>query len=206
MKARESAQEPSTPHPERTGIERAVRAFLLYVLVPFWMLPGFGDYVCHRRAKIEDTSGTHEALTHVLMIASTGAGIGAGLIFEINEGVLAVMAAAAVAHEAIVLWDVGYAVKRRPPSATEQHFHSFLEVLPFTALAFVACLHPAEASNVMRWKVTPERAALRPKRIPESPTYVAAIVAAGTILLALPYLEEVVRCFKVDRTFLPRND
>ena len=36
----------------------------------------------------------------------------------------------------------GYATQLRPPSAAEQHLHSFLEVLPFATLAFTGCLLP----------------------------------------------------------------
>jgi hypothetical protein len=48
---------------------RAMQAYLLYVLMPLWTIPGFGDYLCHRRAKIESTSGTQESITHSLMMA-----------------------------------------------------------------------------------------------------------------------------------------
>ena len=85
------------------------------------MIPGLGDYLCHRASKIERTSGTHESLTHMLMISTTGVGIMAGLLFEVNELVLAIMTAAAVAHEAIVIWTSGTrrtCGANRPPSST----------------------------------------------------------------------------------------
>jgi hypothetical protein len=43
---------------------RAMQVYQLYVLLPLWTIPGFGDYLCHRRSKIESTSGTQESITH----------------------------------------------------------------------------------------------------------------------------------------------
>jgi len=130
-------------------VEKTSRTFLTGVLLPAWMLAGFGDYLCHRASKIERTSGTHESLTHLVMLASAGMGLTAALFCELNETVLAIMTASAVAHEAIVLWDVRYAAALRPPSCTEQHLHSVLEVVPFTGLAFTMCLHPDDLAVML---------------------------------------------------------
>ena len=186
-------------------IEIATHNFIAHVLVPFWMLPGLGDYICHRRSRIEQTSGTHESLTHILMISSTGVGVMTGLFFEINDSALLIMAASALFHEAIVFWDVAYAQKLRPPSSVEQHIHSFLEVLPFTALASMSCLHPRAATKLFRWDSPIRRFRLERKRKKESPAYIASVIILGTFALALPYAEEFIRCFKVDRTLLPRG-
>jgi hypothetical protein len=47
----------------RNDVEEATRRFMNFVLLPLWLVPGFADYWCHRVAKIEETSGTHESLT-----------------------------------------------------------------------------------------------------------------------------------------------
>jgi hypothetical protein len=200
--------EPSDPHDgaESDGaVAAAARRFINFVLVPAWLVWGLADYACHRRSDIEHTSGTHESLTHVLMISTSGVGIMAGMFFEVNGLVLSIMATSALAHEAIVLWDVGYAVKLRPPSATEQHVHSFLEVLPFTALAVQLCLNPQDVAALLDPAKRAEQLRLKPKRDPRAYAYDAAIVALATITLAIPYAEEFVRCFRVDHTLLPRN-
>ena len=167
------------------------------------MIWGFADYVCHRRSDIEHTSGTHESLTHVLMIATTGVGVTAAMFFEVNGLVLAVMAASTLTHELIVLWDVGYAVKLRPPSATEQHVHSFLEVLPFTGLAVSVCLNPADALAMLHADTRGAQLRLTPKRNSSAPLYNATIIALVTVTLVIPYAEEFVRCLRVDHTLLP---
>lgn len=186
-----------------TLVAATSRRALNFVLLPSWMVWGLADYVCHRRSNIEHTSGTHESLTHLLMITSTGIGVMTAMFFEVNGLVLAIMAASTLAHECIVLWDVGYAAKMRPPSATEQHVHSFLEVLPFTGLAISVCLNPTDAAALFDPITRADQLRLTPKRHPAAPAYNAAIIALVTLTLVIPYVEEFVRCFRVDHTLLP---
>ena len=184
------------------SIEKAGRRFLLYVLLPFWFIPGIGDYLWHRKTKIEETSGTHESLTHSLMMALLGGPTMMGFFFEADAGLIAMMMAAALAHEAVVLWDVAYATGRRETPPGEQHMHSFLEVLPFTQVAFVACLHPKQTAALFgrgdekpRWK-------LRFK--PRAPVgYIIGMTMAITLFVGLPYAEEFVRCYRHDHTLAP---
>ena len=61
-----------------------MQVYLLYVLTTLWNIPGFGDYLCHRRAKIESTSGTQESITHSLMMASVAVPELQALLFETN--------------------------------------------------------------------------------------------------------------------------
>jgi hypothetical protein len=185
------------------GIARATQAFLLYVALPAWAIPGFADWLCHRRSKIERTSGTHESLTHALMMTAIGVPSLMALLLEINASTLVALTAGCALHEAIVVWDVAYAADRREVTTTEQHVHSFLEVLPFMSLSFVLCLHwdqvlglfgkgPSRPSFAIRWKDNPIH-----------PLYLGAIGTLLTGLVGLPYAEELVRCYRVDRTFLP---
>jgi hypothetical protein len=177
----------------------------MYALLPAWLVAGFADYICHRRSKIELTSGTHESLTHLLMLASAGAGVAASLYCKVNETVLAIMTASAVTHEVIVWWDVGYAAALRPPSATEQHIHSFLEVLPFTALAFQACLNPDDLAVLAGRGSRPPTWRLEPKAEPAVPLVSTGVMAAAALLLVVPHLEEFLRCYRVDHTLLPHK-
>ena len=199
----------SAPHDETTATEpdalvgAASRRFINFVLLPAWMAWGFADYVCHRRADIEHTSGTHESLTHGLMIATTGVGIVSAMLFEVNGLVLMIMAASTLTHEAVVLWDVGYASKTRPPSATEQHVHSFLEVLPFTGLAVSVCLNSRDAADLFDPVKRREQLRFKLKTDPRVPLYDAVICALVTVTLVIPYAEEFVRCLRVDHTLLP---
>jgi hypothetical protein len=183
---------------------RAMQAYLLYVLLPIWTIPGFGDYVCHRRTKIESTSGTQESITHSLMMASIGVPAILALLFETNALTLTVGAGALVFHELVVLWDVAYAAQRRYVSVTEQHFHSFLEVLPFTTFSFLLCVRADQALAIVRVGGEKPDFRLRWKAEPPPPVYVVGLLAAITVSIALPYAEELLRCIKVNPSPLPR--
>ncbi len=181
----------------------ALRRALLYGLMPFWVLPGLLDWALHRRAKIERNAGTHESLTHVLMTNIIGVPITAALLCDINALVLTSMIAGAFAHEAVVVWDVGYAYGRREVSPLEQHTHSFLEVLPFAATTLAICLKPTQFAAIFGRGGEPARWHLAPKDPPLSTRYVLTILGCVAGLVVLPYIEEFVRCYRTDHTLAP---
>ncbi|MGC2632670.1 MAG: hypothetical protein WA215_00515 [Candidatus Cybelea sp.] len=183
---------------------QATQAYLLYVLMPLWTIPGFGDYLCHRRAKIETTSGTQESITHSLMMASVAVPALQALLFETNALTLVVGAGALIFHELVVIWDVAYAAPRRPVSVTEQHFHSFLEVLPFATLSFLLCLRADQALALVGLTDEKPDFALRFKAEPPPRAYVAGLLALITLSIGIPYGEELLRCMRVNPSPLPR--
>jgi hypothetical protein len=186
------------------GVALATQVYLLGVLLPLWVIPGFGDWVCHRSSKIEQTSGTHESLTHSLMMTSVGIPALMALVLEINASTIAALTAGFFTHEIIVIWDVAYAADRRHVSTTEQHFHSFLEVLPFMSLSFIACQHWDEVLGMLHIGTTTPHFELRLK---EKPVPAPLLVGALTLLtatIAIPYAEELIRCWRQDHTLLPR--
>jgi hypothetical protein len=180
---------------ESTEAQRVLEA-----LVPIWALPGLFDYVCHRRSKIERTSGTHESMTHLLMSAASGFPVLLSLLCETTPSVALASIAAVAVHEAIVLWDVGYANPLRTVSPAEQHVHAFLEVLPFTMLALNASAHPAAYDDLRAgWPLRFKR-----RRRPPGAAYFALVAALG-VTSACAYAEEFVRCYRVDRTIAPHR-
>jgi hypothetical protein len=183
---------------------QAMQAYLLYVLLPLWTIPGFGDYLCHRRAKIESTSGTQESITHSLMMASVAVPAIQALLFEINALTLVVGAGALAFHELVVIWDVAYAAPRRHVSVTEQHLHSFLEVLPFTTLSFLLCLRADQTLAILGLSDQKPDFSLRFKAEPPPPAYVTGLLALITLSIGLPYAEELLRCMRVNPSPLPR--
>jgi hypothetical protein len=113
----------------KVGVEQTMRRYLLYFLMPLWMGAGLLDWYHHRRTKIEETAGTHESMIHLLMMGEIGLPIMIGLFIDVNALVLALMIVAFLAHEATAYWDVAYAASRREVTPSEQHVHSFLDVL-----------------------------------------------------------------------------
>jgi len=114
--------------------------YLMYVILPLWLLVGIADWLCHWKSHIETTSGIKESLIH-LMLAEVGIPMLMGLFLEINGLVFLVVIVAWILHEATAHWDLRYALPRRAVTPTEQHVHNYLGAIPFMALSFILLLH-----------------------------------------------------------------
>jgi hypothetical protein len=185
----------------------ATTRYLLYGLLPSWFLPGLADWVMHRRTRIEDTAGTKESLIHSLMMAEVGVPIALTLRYEINPLLLSVQLGGAAVHEATALWDVRTAVRsEREVRPIEQHIHSFLESLPFAALASLMCLHSDQVTSLLNGgRSDPDAWRLVPRRRPLSRGYLAGIAAAIGTCVLLPYGEELLRCRRAARARRKRS-
>ena len=173
------------------GADEVLRGMLMYFILPLWLAAGFADYLCHRAAHIEKTSGWKESILHLAQFAEMAVPVLAALFLEITSGVILVMRAFLVLHEATAIWDVRYASAMREVSPTEQHVHSFLEMLPLTGLLLVVALHwPAFAA--LFGYGTPDFS-FRLKLAPLPLTYIVAMLALTALLEVLPYLEELIR-------------
>ncbi|MET7703814.1 diguanylate cyclase [Streptomyces sp. NPDC005485] len=175
--------------------------YLLYGLLPSWFVPGLADWLMHRRTRIEDTSGTKESLIHALMMTEVGIPIALTLRYEVNPLLLSVQLGGAAVHEATALWDVRTAVhSEREVKPIEQHIHSFLESLPFAALAALMCLHSDQVKSLARGGSSdPDAWRLVPRRPQLSRGYLAGIAAAIGTCVLLPYGEELLRCGRAAR-------
>ena len=187
------------------AVDIALRRYLLYVVVPLWYVPGLADWWWHRQTKIEETSGTHESMTHAIMMTVVGVPLLAGLLFEINALVLTMMIAGYVLHEGVTYWDVNYAKNLREVPTVEQHTHSFLEMLPFMAASMSICLKPKQFAAIFGRGDEPARWKLELKDPPLTARYVLGVLAGTFAFVILPYGEEFVRCFRHDRTLKPHH-
>ncbi|MFF7727073.1 diguanylate cyclase [Streptomyces sp. NPDC008001] len=183
-----------------TTVEDTNRRFLLYGVLPMWVVPAVSDWWMHKRTRIEHTSGVKESAVHALMMTEAGIPVAMGLLAKINPLVLSVMGGAAVAHGATALYDVSLATAEREVRPLEQHIHSFLEVLPLSALAFTACLHADEARALLRGGRGPRDWKLLPKDNPLPAKYLAALGAVICAGVLLPYGEEMSRCLRARRS------
>jgi hypothetical protein len=114
---------------------------------------------------------------------------------------LTVQLGGASVHEATALWDARTTVRSdREVTPLEQHIHSFLESLPFGALAALMSLHADQVRALLRgggghrdaWRPVP-------RRRPLSPGCLACVAAAIGTCVALPYGEELLRCVRAGR-------
>jgi hypothetical protein len=185
---------------------KSAERYLMYLIVPGWALAGALDWVWHKQTKIETTSGPKESMMHLLMMAEAGIPVLAGLFLEVNPGLLALMSAGMIAHQATVMWDVAYTVSRRKIPAREQHTHTFMETLPFDVLAVFCCLHPEEFRSMLGLGARKPNFSLRLKRPALPVPQIAAIFGALTLFVALPHVEEFVRCWRAYRRGLTGVD
>jgi hypothetical protein len=173
-----------------------VRLLLLWFIMPVWFLAGFADYLCHRATGIAQTSGWKESVLHLVMFAEIAVPLLMCLFFEINALVFAVMIVAFLLHEATALWDVSFAVTRRAVTPIEQHVHSFLEMIPLMAGAFVAVLHWPQLLALFGLGNEAARFFLTLKSDPLPIGYIVAALGAALAFELLPYLEELLRGLK----------
>lgn len=167
---------------------------ILYFFIPLWIVVGFGDWLFHRLTKISETSGIKESLLHFLMLGEIGIPLLMGLLLEINALVLAVMILGFLAHEATVLWDLRYAADKRNILPGEQIIHSFQELLPLMMLVLIVFLHWDQFIALISMNGT-AIFQFQMKQEPLPPSYLAIVLASTGLMIALPYMEELWRCY-----------
>ncbi|MEQ8398681.1 hypothetical protein [Thalassobaculum sp.] len=180
-------------------VETATRLYLLYVVMPIWLVAGFADYLCHRASRIAETSGWKESAIHILMLVQAGTPVLLGLLLDVNALVIAVMIAAFVLHEVTAHWDLAYAWRRREITPTEQHVHNYLAVIPFMAMSLVLVLHWPQALALIGLGQEQADWAVRFKAEPLPVEYVAGVLSAIAVFEILPYAEELLRGIRARR-------
>src|SRR5215203_21733 len=171
--------------------DEILRALLMYFVLPVWLAAGFADYLCHRAAHIEHTSGWKESLLHLLQFAEMALPILAALFLEINTGIILLMIVCLILHQVTAMWDVSYAAQSREVKPTEQHVHSVLEMMPLTGLLMVIALHWQAFIALFGFAPASFGLALKPQPLPW--LYVATMMGLTLLFEVLPYLEELVR-------------
>ena len=174
-------------------MERLALIYLLfYVVFTLWILAGLADWLCHRRAHIEHSSGLKESLIHSLMLGEIAIPVLLGLFFGITPAILLFMLGCFILHEVTALWDVHIASSQRTVTPIEQHIHSFLEILPLCALLLVCALHWEAVSAIPNPSSFPIKG-LQLKANPIPLSYLLPLLTALVLLLALPFGEELLR-------------
>lgn len=179
-----------------TDVKSTSERYVLFVLLPLWVVPGFVDWCWHKHTDIENTAGLKESLIHSLMMTEVGLPVVMSLLFEVNPLLLSIMAGAVVAHTATAVWDVRLAVVHREVKTGEQHTHSFMEVLPFMGMAFATCLHGSAMRKLLTGQTGPDDWTLKVKS-PRLPLpYLGGLMALIVLGIAVPYANEAWRCVK----------
>jgi hypothetical protein len=174
--------------------EEAARLLLMFAVVPLWIAAGLADWWCHRRTRIEATSGLAENAFHWLLLAEGGVVLLAAALLEINAFVLVLAAAMFLAHEATTFVELRYTVPRRDVRPLEQMVHSFMEILPLALLLLLAVLSWEQAAALAgRGEAD---FGVRLKAQPWPAAYLAGMAAAVALCNLLPMAEETARCLR----------
>ncbi|HWC63249.1 MAG TPA: hypothetical protein VG501_06480 [Rhizomicrobium sp.] len=171
---------------------------LVYVVLPLWVLAGFADYCCHRAAHMERATGPRESMLHWLMLAQVGLPLVLAVFFRINALLLSLMILAFIAHEITGYIDLRLAMATRKVTAFEHQVHSFLEILPLTAILLVMTLHWPQTLALFGKGSEHADFSLGPKQIPRWGELIPPF-AAFLIFALLPYAEELRRGFRAER-------
>ena len=177
-----------------TSTEALLQHFLMYVVVPVWLLAGLADYLCHRASRVEHTSGVPETLLHLLQFALVGVPLLAAMFLEINAFVLLIMLAGLVLHQATAVWDVRYANATRRVAPAEQHVHGMLEMAPAIATAAVAILNWPDFLSLLG--IGEASFSLELKRHPLPAWYLWSLMVGVLLCGVLPYGEELLRTLR----------
>jgi hypothetical protein len=183
----------------------AAQTVLMYFVLPLWLVAGFADYLCHRAASIETTSGWKESLLHLLQFGEMAIPTLAAIFLEINALIIATMIVCLVAHEATAIWDVNYAYRRREVTPTEQHVHSVLEMLPLMGLLIIVTLHWQQFLSLFGVGQEIAEFTVRLKEPPLPWLYVSTILSLVVLFEILPYLEELMRGIRHRKTPPPQG-
>lgn len=174
----------------------AATLVLMYLIVPLWFAAGVGDWLCHRRTRIESTAGTTESLLHIAMFMEVGVPVLAALVLQVNALLFVVFVAAFLLHEWTAWLDIRFASSRREVSAVEQQIHSFLELLPLTAIILLGLAHPGEVLALFRIDTSGAHFRLDWKHPPLPTAYLAAVGVGIVLFVIAPYAEELGRCIR----------
>ena len=187
------------------SVETLTLGLILYVLLPMWVIAGSLDYWCHRKTKIEETSGFKESVFHALMGFLVGIPLWLGIFFHVNVLLLLICFVFFVAHEVVAHYDVVTALPTREVTVWEQHVHSYLSTLPFYVFTLVICRN-WEAflrTITLRWHGE-LYLSFRPEPV-GTLRYVWWYATIMLIIAIIPYTEELIRCWRARKPKLSTN-
>lgn len=156
-----------------------------------WLLAGWCDWWCHRRTRIESTTGLAECLFHWLLLALGAVALALALWLQPSWWLMGLLLFLWLVHQATTWVELRYVVQRRNVLPIEQMVHSFLEIIPLALIVVIAL--DGWTSGQLReagWSLR-----VRPwDDIVQQP--LAYYAAATAVLVAVPFAEEAWRCWR----------
>ncbi|HEX2543592.1 MAG TPA: hypothetical protein VHL79_01855 [Ramlibacter sp.] len=176
------------------NVEEAAQLLIRVVVIPLWIAAGLADWWCHRRTRIEATSGLPENVFHWALLAQGGVAVVAVALLEINAAVLVLVLAVFLTHEVSTFVELRYTVPLRDVRPGEQMVHSFMELLPLVMLALLAVAAWEEVVAIVTGGL-PDWS-LRLKEQPWPAGYLLGAAAAIALVNVVPMAEETLRCMR----------
>ena len=183
----------------RGAMAHPAALLLVTVVYPLWVAAGLADWACHRATCIATTSGLRENLLHQLMFVQMGLAVAAMALLQVNAGVLLLLAALFLLHEATVWWDLRVSLPQRRVTAFEQMVHSFQELLPLVSLLLLAAMAWDQALALVGLGREPADLRLRWKDDPLPPALLVGGAALAAVCNALPLAQESLACLRARR-------
>ena len=135
-------------------------------------------------------------LLHLVQFGLVGIPLCAGLFLQINAGLLLIMAAFVILHHIVAYIDVRYANRTRQVRPVEQMVHSFLELLPITALLLVMVAHFDQVESLFGYGSQLPHFWVQWRATPLPLLYVSVVLLGAAAGDLLPYLEELHRTLR----------
>jgi hypothetical protein len=180
-------------HPDESQL---VLYLILYVILPVWVIAGAWDWWCHKKTKIEQTSGLKESIIHSIMGVQVGLPILACLIYEVNVLCFFVL----ITHEYVAHQDIVFATPRREISHWETHAHSYLSTVPFYLIGLIVVRRWETFVKMITFDWSGEMGlVLRAEPIGGTPYYLPYYLGFAFCVGVLPYVEENIRCWRYQR-------
>ena len=164
---------------------------------PLWVVAGFADYWCHRLTRIDQTTGRAESMLHIVQYLQIVAGIALVFFLKMTSLVIVLLVVLAALHLATGYLDIAYPTGRRYISPSEQHVHSYMEILPLVATALAVLLYWNAFAAILNGDAANWIFARREQALPGGP--VAGIVI-GVVCAGGAIAEEYFRCARGWRT------
>lgn len=177
-----------------------IHQFLLVILLPTWLLVGLTDWWCHRKSSIETTSGARESILHLALSLEAAVAILSAMVLEINALVLVIVGVSFIAHEITTNVDIHIALPQRLFTTTEQRVHDFLTAIPFAGVLLLFATHTDQAQAILGFGDTAADWKLRLKTEPLPLSYLVTWNIAALALNVGPYVEELIRCLRMNKS------
>ena len=178
--------------------DQALVNIILFFFLPVWGVSGYLDWYCHKKSKIEETSGIGESLLHSLMGLQIGIPIILCLLFKVNALILIICLVSLVLHEVVAYCDVKLAKPLREISILEMQAHAYLSTTPLFIFLMIIAINWDLVANLLSTgsASSGQFSFIRTTYTFGGQYYLLYFALFMIISCVIPYVEEIFRCLR----------